>query len=212
MNHALRASAQEFLLRYFAVFASVTVLAIFALGWFVLISPTIDAIQESSDVDLSAVRQEWDRLESERDRLRRAEKILDQLTSAEERKLSGVVSSPFNSTQMYQQMDSLADLAGVTFSQLTITPPALATTDATVSGAASTTPSTSASSRESTSSGLSEVSIQLNVEGLSAYADLVNFLELVETHLPLLSMNALSYSVESQSFTARFTAFALDSL
>lgn len=209
MSHSLRASTQQFFLEHFAIVASVTVLLIFTLGWFVLISPTIDAIQASSDVDLLAVEQERDQLSNERDRLRRAEKILDQLTGAEERKLSGVVSSPFNSTQMYQQMDSLADLAGVTFSQLTITPPT-STVDASGTASGATDPATPTPA--SSSSGLSEVSVQLNVDGLTAYPDLVNFLELVETHLPLLSMNALSYSLEGQSFTARFTAFALDPL
>lgn len=172
-------------------------LVILLIGWFFFVSPTIEKTQSSSDVDLLAAQEQRASLEKQRNHLREVETIFSGLTNAEERRLSAVVSSSFDDTQMYRDLDAFADTTGVQFTQLTISSPDDLSEE--VDSAAALA-----------SGNVHTVDIQATVAGLSSYPNLVNFLDLMESHLPLMSLDSLLYNPESESFSVRFTAYTLD--
>jgi Tfp pilus assembly protein PilO len=179
--------------KYYIIVLVIVVLVIFAVGYFILISGTVNKIQTIGLVEIKNKQLELASKKATLTRLQQLQKSYNTVTSEEIKQLNAFLPLKSDIPYLVIELKKFVESNGLILGSIDVGP--LTTTEA---------PATGAPAAANT---VTKLTINLLVSKLDSYSALKEFLDKLSRNQPLLELTSISYVPGNDSYSLNLTTY-----
>lgn len=208
------AAVNRFLDKFFALFVFVVVVALLLLGWIFLLQREYNSIRNSGILQYRARVAELKEQQAYLQKMQDMETAYQKLSQERLRQLQDVLPAGIDTVALMADFERLANEAHVTLTNIDIAVPAN-TNNTSMNGenknnSKTTAPATPNSAPDSADL-IQKATITVTVEmPAGSYHELKNFLQVLESFVPIFDLANLSYAPDATSMVLQFYTYYLD--
>lgn len=215
--------------KYYRWFVLLECVVILALGWVFLLQGQFGAIRDSGLVSYEATKQRLDEKKTYLEKLQLMEGNFEELNEERLQQLETVLPVGFDTTSFITNMHSFADAANVNILSIDVVqaPPKSETENATTNEESASSQSERGGSEttdtgdgqqtiveattEITNDRIRTANVSLNVSSVDgSYEGLKTFLDVLESFVPILDLQTISYSPSTTSYALQMKTYYFD--